>query len=53
MGELYTWGSNKYGQLGQGKISVTSVPAKVTSLQGRKMTSIHCGRHHMTALSDK
>jgi alpha-tubulin suppressor-like RCC1 family protein len=53
MGELYTWGSNKYGQLGQGKISVTSVPQRVTALFGKKIVNIICGRHHTTAIADK
>lgn len=43
---VYTWGCNRYGQLGHGKIPVQLFPRHVTSLYGKKVIKVVCGKHH-------
>ena len=51
VGEVYTWGSNVYGQLGRGhtvdSVEMTPVPA----LSGRRVHSIAAGFNHLIVLS--
>ena len=56
VGELYSWGHNGYGQLGQG-LTVTSghlvpFPHRIEGLlDGIPITKVACGGHHTLALS--
>lgn len=46
-GELYTWGSNEFGQLGLNTQSpITSNPMLVKSLIGLPISFIACGGYH-------
>lgn len=54
-GQLYTWGHNGYGQLGQG-MSITigqgCTPGRVRGvLDGVPVTKVACGGHHTLALT--
>ena len=53
-GELYTFGRNWMGQLGQSgfstHISALSSPQKVASLRGHHIKSVACGRNHTLAV---
>lgn len=51
-GELYTWGSNEFGQLGnnQGPVNV-SKPTLVKSLIGLPISFIACGGYHSFIVS--
>ena len=54
-GELFSWGHNGYGQLGQG-LAITNVhvtsPHKIEGpLYGVKIAKVACGGHHTLALS--
>lgn len=51
-GELYTWGSNEFGQLGigQGPVNV-SKPTLVKSLVGLPISFIACGGYHSFVVS--
>jgi alpha-tubulin suppressor-like RCC1 family protein len=40
---LYTWGPNENGQLGHGDFAERATPARVRSLEGKKVTSIGVG----------
>lgn len=52
-GELYTWGSNEYGQLGLGLGSLINVskPTLVKSLVGLPISFITCGGYHSFVVS--
>lgn len=51
-GELYTWGSNEYGQLGLGLGSINvSKPTLVKSLVGLPISFIACGGYHSFVVS--
>jgi alpha-tubulin suppressor-like RCC1 family protein len=52
-GEVFTWGSNYFGQLGHGDWESRLVPAKVESLDGLAITKISCGKNYTAALTDK
>jgi alpha-tubulin suppressor-like RCC1 family protein len=52
-GEVYTWGKNRYGQLGHGDKISRHIPTKVESLVGLVIIKISCGRGNMVALTDK
>ena len=55
-GELYSWGHNGYGQLGQG-LAVTSgnqlsFPQRIEGpLNGVPVVKVACGGHHTLALT--
>ena len=53
-GELYTWGSNTFGQLGHGDRVDRGKPTKVQILSDAniKIHSVSCGRSHTVAVSD-
>ena len=54
--EVYSWGSNSYGQLGRGDDTPDPccIPAKVGSaLDGVKVLQVACGAYHSMALSDE
>lgn len=51
-GELYSWGSNKYGQLGLGYESdVVAKPTLISSLAGIPFAFITCGSNHSFAVT--
>ena len=56
-GQLYTWGTNKWGNLGIENITYTNeqyvvrTPCLITSLLNKFIIQISCGSKHMMALS--
>ncbi|KAL9905493.1 probable E3 ubiquitin-protein ligase HERC4 isoform X2 [Glossina fuscipes] len=53
-GELYSWGSNIYGQLGIAngiEIVHSSIPLPITSLQGIPIAYVACGGNHSFVIS--
>jgi len=58
-GELWIWGRNDYGQLGQGEQAMTSAesaaryPRMIRSLplEGHRIVDFACGEHHVVALT--
>lgn len=50
-GDVYTWGDNDEGQLGDGTISAIQRPRLVTALQGKHIVKVICGSAHTLALS--
>ncbi|XP_058055381.1 probable E3 ubiquitin-protein ligase HERC2 [Anopheles bellator] len=50
-GEVYTWGDNDEGQLGDGTVSAIQRPRLVQSLQGKHIVKVICGSAHTLALS--
>ncbi len=54
-GNLFTWGANLFGQLGNGNTTDSNVPVAVISsgvLAGKTLTAIAAGRYHSTALTE-
>lgn len=49
-GEVYAWGTNDAGQLGQRDTIARSTPHKVEALSNKKVTQIACGRDFIIAL---
>lgn len=50
-GEVFTWGDNDEGQLGDGTVSAIQRPRLVTALQGKHIVKVTCGSAHTLALS--
>ena len=50
-GEIFTFGSGYYGQLGHGDKEGKTSPALVKALQGRHITQVQCGVSHTMALT--
>ncbi|XP_050578084.1 E3 ubiquitin-protein ligase HERC2 [Bombus affinis] len=50
-GEVFTWGDNDEGQLGDGTTSALQRPRLVHALQGKKITRVACGSAHTLAWS--
>ena len=50
-GVVYSWGFNKYGQLGTMDTVNHSLPMRVTSLRGAVVVEIACGRHFSIAVA--
>lgn len=50
-GEVFTWGDNDEGQLGDGTTNAIQRPRLVIALQGKKITSVACGSAHTLAWS--
>ncbi|XP_014251481.1 E3 ubiquitin-protein ligase HERC2 isoform X1 [Cimex lectularius] len=48
-GEVFTWGDNDEGQLGDGTTSAIQKPRLVVALQGKKITRVACGSAHTLA----
>ena len=42
-GELYLWGSNNYGQLGNGQATSSTTQNKISSVDGKKIKAVACG----------
>lgn len=51
-GNLYSWGYNEYGKLGDGTTIERHIPTKVTLASGVKPTQIACGIRHSMAIGD-
>lgn len=49
-GNVWTWGGNNFGQLGDGSYYSRSIPSKVEGLSGFK--SVSCGANHVLALKE-
>ena len=50
-GEVFTWGDNDEGQLGDGSTNAIQRPRLVASLQNRKINRVACGSAHTLAWS--
>ncbi|KAI8034196.1 hypothetical protein M5D96_013047 [Drosophila gunungcola] len=50
-GEVYTWGDNDEGQLGDGTVTAIQRPRLVSALQGKHIVKVTCGSAHTLALS--
>ncbi|XP_017887257.1 E3 ubiquitin-protein ligase HERC2 [Ceratina calcarata] len=50
-GEVFTWGDNDEGQLGDGTTGASERPKLVHALQGKKITRVACGSAHTLAWS--
>ncbi|XP_053679051.1 probable E3 ubiquitin-protein ligase HERC2 [Anopheles nili] len=50
-GQVFTWGDNDEGQLGDGTVSAIQRPRLVQSLQGKHIVKVICGSAHTLALS--
>jgi hypothetical protein len=51
-GDIYTWGSSEYGQLGLGDTESQLFPKKMETLEGIKVLHISCGETHTVAIVD-
>jgi len=51
LGEVYTWGDNDEGQLGDGTTNAIQRPRLVAALQGKKINRVACGSAHTLAWS--
>ena len=50
--EVFTWGADNYGQLGQGQgPRYVSKPTKIRTFKNVPISKIACGQYHMLALS--
>ncbi|KAK3100706.1 hypothetical protein FSP39_024049, partial [Pinctada imbricata] len=50
-GEVFTWGDNDEGQLGDGTTNAIQRPRLVAALQGKKINRVACGSAHSLAWS--
>ncbi|XP_068449209.1 E3 ubiquitin-protein ligase HERC2 isoform X1 [Clinocottus analis] len=50
-GEVYTWGDNDEGQLGDGTTNAIQRPRLVAALQGKKINRVACGSAHTLSWS--
>ncbi|KAF2073881.1 hypothetical protein CYY_004805 [Polysphondylium violaceum] len=50
-GRLYTWGWNRYGQLGNGSTKVSCAPVHHKDLYKQHFTKVVCGKNHTIALN--
>jgi len=50
-GTVYTWGSGRWGQQGNGTLRNQRLPKAVPSLQGVWICTVACGCYHNVALS--
>ncbi|KAI8124136.1 putative E3 ubiquitin-protein ligase HERC2 [Lucilia cuprina] len=50
-GEVFTWGDNDEGQLGDGTVSAIQRPRLVQALTGKHIVKVTCGSAHTLALS--
>ncbi len=48
-GELWCWGSNSYGGIGNGTQGFVNVPVKVDGVSG--VSAVHCGTDHTCAMN--
>jgi alpha-tubulin suppressor-like RCC1 family protein len=50
-GDIYCWGANKKGQLGDGQLTSSCTPLLLTQLRHRPVVSIACGEGHTIVLT--
>lgn len=51
-GEVFSWGSNSYGQLGlNSEEPIINTPKMVKSLATKQVIQVACGRNHSMALT--
>ena len=50
-GNVWTWGYNNTGQLGNNSTTGSNLPVQVTYLSGKTITAIAAGSHHSLALA--
>ncbi|XP_054155256.1 RCC1 and BTB domain-containing protein 1-like [Oppia nitens] len=51
-GDVYSWGDNSYGQLGNGNnFDIQSVPHKVKGFDSQEVIQISCGYYHSMAIT--
>lgn len=48
---MWTWGDSSWGQCGTGSFAFSCTPARVKSLNGKRITAVACGYAHTLALS--
>lgn len=51
-GQLYAWGYNSWGQLGQGNLNTKYLPTLVSALAGKNIISMSTSGSHVVALTD-
>jgi hypothetical protein len=51
-GEVYAWGSNQFGQIGNGNNENQLIPIKVKGFNNEKVIQISCGYCHSMALTE-
>jgi hypothetical protein len=51
-GEVYAWGENGFGQVGNGSYSEALVPIKLNHFNNHKVIQISCGFDHSLALTE-
>eukprot|EP01114_Cavostelium_apophysatum_P023701 TRINITY_DN9013_c0_g1_i1.p1 TRINITY_DN9013_c0_g1~~TRINITY_DN9013_c0_g1_i1.p1 ORF type:complete len:439 (-),score=51.20 TRINITY_DN9013_c0_g1_i1:51-1367(-) len=51
-GNLFTWGCNRFGNLAQGKTPVQLLPRSVSSLFGKNVIRVECGKNHTLVQTD-
>ena len=52
-GEVFSFGADDYGQLGQGKARrFQNTPKLVRPLRGKKVTQVSCGEYHTVAVTE-
>jgi alpha-tubulin suppressor-like RCC1 family protein/tRNA A-37 threonylcarbamoyl transferase component Bud32 len=51
-GEVYAWGENRFGQIGNGCNEDQLIPIKVKGFNNEKVVMISCGRYHSMALTE-
>jgi hypothetical protein len=51
-GEVYAWGSNRYGQISNGCNDYQNTPIKVNGFSGERVVMISCGWGHSMALTE-
>ena len=49
-GDLYSWGENQFGQLGQGDFKKRKAPIKINSLGSKQVTDVFLGHQFVMAL---
>jgi E3 ubiquitin-protein ligase HERC4 len=52
-GNVYSWGSNRFGQLGHGDNKTRTRPELVKTLRRKEIAQIACGANHSAALTRK
>ncbi|GAM24762.1 hypothetical protein SAMD00019534_079370 [Acytostelium subglobosum LB1] len=50
-GQLYTWGWNRYGQLGIGSVKKHTLPVKNKELERVPLVKVVCGKNHTLVLT--
>jgi len=50
-GQLYAWGNDRYGQLGDGSTTERDTPEALSLPTGAKISSVSAGYYHCLALT--